>query len=225
ELARKNAHVFVASRSIERGDAAVESIKEEINNANVEYLPLDLQSLKSVKKAAEFFLDRKLPLHIFKGHYYAPTCGIDFENLNNPNAYSPLERYCQSKLANILFSLELNKRLSDKEVYVNSVHPGIVNTELLRGVEENYGFWVKPLTRSVSNIFFTSPENGALTQLYCATSPEIVEKNLRGLYFVPYAKLEEPSEKSKDEELARKLWEYSENFIDERLKKINEEDN
>ncbi|CAG8656513.1 16544_t:CDS:2, partial [Acaulospora colombiana] len=158
------------------------------------------------------------------GHKFTPTCGIDFDNLNDPNAYLSLARYGQSKLANILFSLELNKRLSDKEVYVNSVHPGSVNTELIRGLEGSWGSWIKPFYLVISKLFLLTPDEGALTQLYCASSPEILEKNLRGMYFVPCAKLAEPSKQAKDEELARKLWEYSENFVNERLKKIEEEE-
>src|ERR1043165_8151977 len=64
ELARKNAHVFVASRSKERGEGAVEKIKKETENNQVEFLHLDLASLKNVKQAGENFLSKNLPLHI-----------------------------------------------------------------------------------------------------------------------------------------------------------------
>ncbi|CAG8660620.1 266_t:CDS:2, partial [Cetraspora pellucida] len=165
ELARKNAHVFVASRSKEKGESAVELIKKETNNNSVEFLQLDLQSLNSVKNAAETFLARKLPLHILvnnagmltqtfgltqdgiqdqfgvnhighflftllllptikasapsrivnissMAHQYTPPGGIEFDKLNDPNAHTAFQRYAQSKLANILFTIELNKRLS-----------------------------------------------------------------------------------------------------------------
>ncbi|CAG8543938.1 11481_t:CDS:2 [Scutellospora calospora] len=64
ELTRKNAHVFVASRSKDRGESAVELIKKETQKDSIEFLQLDLQSLNSVKHAAETFLARNLPLHI-----------------------------------------------------------------------------------------------------------------------------------------------------------------
>ncbi|KAF0531111.1 NADP-binding protein [Gigaspora margarita] len=64
ELARKNAHVFLLGRSIERGQAAVENIKSETGNQDVEFLHLNLKNLKSVKECAENFLARNLPLHI-----------------------------------------------------------------------------------------------------------------------------------------------------------------
>ena len=64
ELARKNAHVFVCSRGKERGESAVENIKKETGNNQVEYLRLNLASLKNIKAAAENFLEKNLPLHI-----------------------------------------------------------------------------------------------------------------------------------------------------------------
>ncbi|CAG8742616.1 25362_t:CDS:10, partial [Dentiscutata erythropus] len=260
ELARKNAHVFVASRSKDRGESAVELIKEETKNDAVEFLQLDLQSLNSVKIAAETFLARNLPLHILVnnagisatpfattvdgiqdqfgtnhiGHFVtsAPSrivnvsgglhklisspAGIEFEKLNDPEAQTPFQRYSQSKLANILFTLELNKRLSGTNVYCNSLHPGVIKTELSRGVVADWGFWIKPIIY-IFSLFLLSPDDGALTQLYCATSPEIEEKNLRGLYFEPFGEVGEPATQAKDEELAKKLWDFSENFVKEKL--------
>ncbi|RHZ70144.1 hypothetical protein Glove_275g107 [Diversispora epigaea] len=269
ELARKNAHVFLACRNKTKSEKAIDEIKQVTGNDKVEYLPLDLSSLKSVQEAAELFLDRKLPLHILVnnagimctpftltedgiqdqfgtnhiGHFLftikllptieasapsriinlssmahglVPKCGIDFENINNPNAYSPLSRYSQSKLANILFSLELNKRLADKEVYVNSVHPGLVRTELFRNLKDSMGFLAKPINIMVG-LFMTPAEEGAIASLYCATSPEIIEKSLRGKYFLPGCKLSKPGKSGIDEILALKLWEYSEELINKKL--------
>ncbi|KAF0461269.1 NADP-binding protein [Gigaspora margarita] len=267
ELVRKNAHVFVASRNKDRGEPAVELIKKETKKDAVEFLQLDLKSLNSVKRAAETFLARNLPLHILVnnagiggtpfektsdgiqdqfgvnhiGHFLftllllptikasAPsrivnvssnghhrTTGIEFEKLNDPNAHTSMQRYGQSKLANILFTIELNKRLLGTNVYCNSLHPGVIKTEITRGVVANWGTWLNPII-SIISLFFLSPDDGALTQLYCATSPEIEEKNHRGKYFVPFGEVGEPSAQSKDEELAKKLWDFSENFIKEKL--------
>ncbi|CAG8603662.1 7627_t:CDS:2 [Cetraspora pellucida] len=250
ELARKNAHVFVACRSKERGESAVELIKEETNNDSVEFLQLDLQSLNSVKHAAETFLARKLPLHILINnagimatpfeltqdgiqdqfasapsrivnvssiaHKLTPPGGIEFDKLNDPNAHTAFQRYAQSKLANILFTIELNKRLSGTNVYCNCVHPGSINTELFRGIITNWGYWIKPFL-SVVSIFLLTPNDGALTQLYCATSPEIEEQDYRGKYFVPFGVLGETTDFGKDEELAKKLWDFSENLVKEKL--------
>nr|CAG8639582.1 365_t:CDS:2 [Entrophospora candida] len=263
ELARKNAHVFILSRSIEKGTTAVEKIKQETGNQHIEFLQLDLQSLKSVKGCAESFLARKLPLHILInnagimatefsltvdgiqdqfgtnhighflltklllptiessapsrivivssiGHEYTAKNGIEFDKLNDPNAHTTVVRYGQSKLANILFAVELNKRLEGKKVYVNCLHPGII---------DNWGKWVVPFVKLVSLALLT-PDEGALTTLYCATSPEIEEKNLRAQYFIPFGEVSTPSKFARDEELAKKCWEFSENLVNEKLNDI-----
>jgi len=230
ELARKNAHVFVASRSKERGEGAVEKIKKETGNNQVEYLHLNLVDLKNVKQSAESFLAKNLPLHILvnnagimatawsltedgiqdqfgvnhvghflftktllpkiessapsrivnvssEAHRAAPAAGIEFDKINQKDAQSAFQRYAVSKLSNILYSNSLAKRLEDKDVYVNSIHPGVVSTELSRGLVEVYGIIAK-IAFKVINVFAKSPEDGALTQLYAATSPEIIEKKL-----------------------------------------------
>ncbi|CAG8515405.1 1999_t:CDS:2 [Cetraspora pellucida] len=255
ELARKNAHVFIASRNKEKGESAVEQIKKETKNNAVEFLQLDLQSLNSVKNAAETFLARNLPLHILVnnagimatpfettedgiqdqfgvnhlGHFLftillLPTIkvsapsrivnvsslvhnrakGIDFDKLNDPNAYTPFERYYQAKLANILFTTELAKRLTE------------TNTDLYGSFVSSFGSWIKPLV-SLGTFFMLTPNDGALTQLYCATSPEIEEKNHRGKYFIPFGELGQTNAPAKDEELAKTLWNFSEKFIKEKL--------
>ncbi|CAG8555127.1 6150_t:CDS:2, partial [Funneliformis caledonium] len=63
-----------------------------------------------------------------------------------------------------------------KEVYINSIHPGFVETELSRGPISSYGFITKVLGTVASTLFALSPDDEALTQLYAATRPEIVEK-------------------------------------------------
>ncbi|CAG8650087.1 2404_t:CDS:2, partial [Scutellospora calospora] len=143
--------------------------------------------------------------------------GIDFDKLNDPNAHNSFQRYCQSKLANVLFTVELNKRLSGTNVYCNSLHPGVIKTELLRrGLIIIWGTWIRPLIY-LAELFWLTTDDGALTQLYCATSPEIEEKNYRGKYFIPFGELAEPSIQGKDKELVKKLWNFSEQLVKEKL--------
>ena len=61
-----------------------------------------------------------------------------------------------------------------------------------------------------------------MTSLYCATSPEIEEKNLRGKYFIPYGVESSPSDYAKDEELAKKLWQFTDDLVNEKMKNISE---
>lgn len=160
-------------------------------------------------------------------HGNAPSQGIDFENINQESAMSNWTRYGQSKLANILFSLALDKRYGDK-LFVNSLHPGMminahlnmigwVKTELIRGVQES-----SPFLARVSD-FFTSflaldPLRGAFTSLYVATSPDIVSKNIKAKYFIPLADSEDPIPLAKDQTLADRLWDFSEKLVAEKLK-------
>ncbi len=148
-------------------------------------------------------------------HRQHPKLGIDFDNINNEKAMDNWTRYGQSKLANLLFSAGLNKRYGDK-ITVNSVHPGFVRTELMRGVKESssiMGFFGNLLSAAVA----LTPAKGALTTLYCATSPDIVEQQIKNKYFVPLAQQDTPLPISKDETLADKLWEFTEKLVNEKL--------
>ncbi|KAH6583183.1 hypothetical protein BASA50_000983 [Batrachochytrium salamandrivorans] len=144
--------------------------------------------------------------------------GIRFDRINDPADMSVLERYGQSKLCNILFSKGLNKRFGDK-VFINSVHPGFVKTDLTRGVESSYGSWIAPIMDFVKYFAALSPQDGALTQLYVSTSPDIVSKGIKDAYFIPIAH-DSPSnltELAKSADLADKLWDYSEKLVKEKL--------
>ncbi|CAG8567794.1 8429_t:CDS:2 [Gigaspora rosea] len=255
ELALHRAHVFIASRNEESANSAIERIKKETNDNNVEFLHLDLLDLKSVKRSAENFLNKGLPLHIlpwaltqdgiqdqfgvnYVGHFLftkillpkleesAPSrivnvsCeahraarnGIEFDKLENETAQTSWYRYAQSKLANILFTKALAKKCEGKNVYVN----WFVKTDLGRAMRENYTF-VGVLLLKIGYLFALNPEYGAITQLYCATSPEIEEKNYRGLYFIPYGKVGAPFSKAEDQALIDNLWTYTENLINKSL--------
>lgn len=149
-------------------------------------------------------------------HNYAPKCGIDFDNLNNEKKLNEWSRYGVSKLANILYTKELATRVPEN-VYVNTCHPGVVETELMRGPAQSSP-WLKPFFWLFKFLTIKSPE-GALTQLYLATSKEVEEKGIRGKYFVPFGKEadEACSEKALDRELGKRLWEFSEKVVGEKV--------
>jgi len=154
-------------------------------------------------------------------HQLTPEGGVAFDNINNEELYQPWRAYGQSKLCNVLFSTELARRYSSRPIYANAVHPGYVATELQRHFSSLYGGAVG-LLGEAAKIFAKSPEDGALTSLYVATSPEIETNHINGQYFVPTAKLSKATALGRDEQLAAKLWEYSEALI-ERLEKEREE--
>ncbi|KAF9369116.1 hypothetical protein CPB97_003899 [Podila verticillata] len=151
-------------------------------------------------------------------HEFHPKGGIDFETINDENATSTFQRYGRSKLANLLFAKALARRLKDERVYVNITHPGYVATELNRQGEATFGKLGTRMLDTLTSIVATTPEVGALTQLYCATSPEIESKDIRGKYFIPIANELDPNPIAFDEDLQERLWSWTENIIREKLK-------
>ncbi|KAJ3321945.1 hypothetical protein HDV06_003682 [Boothiomyces sp. JEL0866] len=153
-------------------------------------------------------------------HRRAPENGIDFERLNDESAMDNMTRYGQSKLANILFTRGLNKRFGESGLLANSVHPGWVHTDLGRGIQETLGKWyylLYPVHVFTNYAVALTPLQGAMTSLYCATSPEISEKKITNRYFLPIAQESEPTAFGADDELAEKLWKFTEDLLKQKL--------
>jgi len=126
---------------------------------------------------------------------------IDFDDLQNRRRYWGFRAYARSKLANILFSYELARRLEGTGVTVNALHPGLVGTNFLA----NNGILGKFLKMLVA-VKGMSPERGARTSTYLATSPGV--ETVTGRYF--FQEREVPSSSvSHDEDAARRLWQLS----------------
>jgi len=130
---------------------------------------------------------------------------LDFEDLENQKRYSGLRVYGQSKLMNVLFTAELARRLSGTGVTVNALHPGVVAT----GFGKNTPGLFRSLVR-IAAPFMTTPEKGAETVVYLATSPEVA--GVTGEYFAK-SRESRPSPTARDMEAARKLWEASERLV------------
>jgi retinol dehydrogenase-14 len=127
---------------------------------------------------------------------------IDFDDLQGQKGYKGAKAYSQSKLANVLFTYELARRLEGTGVTADCLHPGAgVRTNFGSGVTGIFGVMVRAL-RPV----MISPEKGAETSIYLASSPEV--EGLSGRYFVKKAEARS-SDASYDERLARRLWEVS----------------
>lgn len=127
-------------------------------------------------------------------HYKAD--GIDFGAAKRPTASKTgLPEYRVSKLANVLFSAELARRLAGSGVTSYSLHPGVVATDVWRNV-----FW--PL-RSILKLFMIGDEEGAQTTLYCATEPSIAEDS--GYYYDTCVR-KTSSSPARDAQLAADLW-------------------
>lgn len=141
------------------------------------------------------------------GYQWAPEAGIEFDNLDGRRGYEPNRMYGQSKLANGLFSLELARRLRESGATAtsNSVHPGIINTNLGR----HFAAWKRAAGKLIGWTFMKSVEAGAATSCYVATAPALA--SVSGHYFedcnpvVPKA-----GKHMEDAALAGALWKKSE---------------
>ncbi|NKZ13993.1 SDR family NAD(P)-dependent oxidoreductase [Mycolicibacterium septicum DSM 44393] len=261
-LAAKGAHVVLAVRNLEKGEAAVEWISRSVPNADLELQRLDLGSLKSVREAADeiraghdtidllinnagvmtppkettedgfelqfgtnhlghfaltgLLLDRLLPVAGSRivtvssiGHRFSR--GIRFDDLQWERSYNRLQAYGQSKLANLLFTYELQRRLIGQNTTALAAHPGGSDTELARHLPRAAQRAV-PLLRP----FFQEAAMGALPTLRAATDPGA----LGGQYYGPdglgeqkgHPKLVTSNERSYDIELQRRLWSVSEDL-------------
>ena len=133
-------------------------------------------------------------------HYQAK--GIDFAAVRRPTAsVTGMREYSVSKLSNVLFTQELARRLDGRGVTAYALHPGVVASEIWRRVP-----WpVRPLIK----LRMISPEEGARTSLYCATSPEVADVTGR---FYDHSREREPSAVA-TAALAGELWQRSEAWI------------
>ena len=127
---------------------------------------------------------------------------IDLDDLQGVRGYSGQRAYNQSKLANVLFTYELARRLEGSGVTANVLHPGVVRTNF--GREDAKG-WMR-LLLPVVRPFLKSPEQGAATSVYLASSPEV--EGVTGRYFVD-RRAKDSSRASRDAALAARLWERS----------------
>ncbi len=127
---------------------------------------------------------------------------LDLRDPNLEHGWDSWRSYANSKLANILFTRELARRLDGTGVTANCAHPGVVRT--------GFGRESRPLLKlgiTIARPFMASPERGADTIVYLASSPDVVGQT--GGYYVKRQRCE-PSAAARDDAVARELWELSE---------------
>jgi retinol dehydrogenase 14 len=131
---------------------------------------------------------------------------IDFDDLQGERAYSGARAYNQSKLANVLFTYELARRLQATSVTANALHPGVVNTSF--GAEDPGG--IQRLFVPLLRPFMKAPAQGAATSIQLASAPELVR--VTGSYFAG-SKPKRSSERSYDQTAAARLWQVSADLV------------
>ena len=126
------------------------------------------------------------------------TGKIHFDDINLTKGFNVIKAYSQSKLANVLFTRELARRVKDRGITVNCCHPGAVATNI--GIDRDTGFG-KTVTRLLKP-FFQTPEQGARTAIFLASDDSV--SDVTGEYFYK-CRIAKSSKRSKDMELAKKL--------------------
>ncbi|KAH9473764.1 hypothetical protein Pst134EA_000833 [Puccinia striiformis f. sp. tritici] len=136
----------------------------------------------------------------------------DFSTLESLNGYSwgRLSRYGLGKLMNILFTNELQNRFSDTNIICTSIHPGSVDTKIVKG---RYPFWNK--LNWFSSWVSSTPEQGAIPILYAATELEVEKNDLKSAYIGPFAQVIKPSKVAQDLDgtLGKKFWALCEALV------------
>ncbi len=127
---------------------------------------------------------------------------LNMDDLQSEKNYSKFKAYGQSKIALILFTYELSRRLDGTGVSVNALHPGIISTNIGRELDFFSRLFIK--------ILFKRPQKGAETPIYLATSDEVTD--ITGKYF-KNKKMVKTSDQTYDADLARHLWTVSETLV------------
>jgi NAD(P)-dependent dehydrogenase (short-subunit alcohol dehydrogenase family) len=132
--------------------------------------------------------------------------GLDFDDLQSSRRYRAFDVYSRSKLANVYFTKELARRLAGSGVTVNAVHPGYVASSFARDGD----LYLEPLVKLGAKLFAISPEAGARTSVYLASSDE-VEGETAGYYYK--CRPASVSKAARDDIAARRLWDVSEELL------------
>jgi len=230
KLARKGAHVILASRNRQRGEAALARLDADAPSAHTELVIIDLASLASVRSFAENELAKHRSIHVLinnagvmappkrlqttdgfelqfgtnvLGHFALTALlmpalqlaaaesadrprivtiasiahkrgRLNFDDLQSSRNYGPMRAYQQSKLADLIFAFELNRRLRATNSRVMSVaaHPGVASTNLFQvGDYSPFEKTARNLMGHAIGIVLNTDAEGALPTLYAATAP------------------------------------------------------
>ena len=136
---------------------------------------------------------------------------INFDDLMSKKSYNKILAYGQSKLANILFTRELARRLEGTGVTAYSLHPGSVRTELQRHAWSGWFLILSLLIYPFFMLTSKSPWQGAQTNIYCAVAEEL--EGVSGRYYVDCVE-KQPWRHAQDDAVAKKLWDVSEQLTE-----------
>lgn len=156
-----------------------------------------------------------------EAHKMTVKGGINFNNLDGSHGYHPWKFYGQSKLANLLTAIAFDERLKSAGVRANGLHPGVINTNLVREMDGVLGFLIKlPFSGWVLDRVGKTIPKGASTECYVATHPDAAD--IGGKYFSDNA-VADSSYYGRNLELANQLWDYSVDYLKPYLQQVSTE--
>ena len=158
-------------------------------------------------------------------HTFVDDCNMHSMHTTDDFAVSAQIRYARTKLAFMHYSLELQTRLdvAGFNVFVNSVHPGLVSTEIL--MKDSFGASkrAEPFPSTLFGAFLTfasvNTVKGAITPLYLAGAPLIEDKSYKGKYFVPWCTLAESSLASRNHQKITETWNSTQEIMQKHFSK------
>ena len=151
--------------------------------------------------------DRARVVNVASAAHSSARRGLDFDDLQSTRRYRSLAVYARSKLANILFTRELARRWNAVGITANAVHPGFVASDFGRGGDVSR---LAELAYPMIRVMAKTPEQGARTQVYVASAPEL--EGVTGGYWANSAPAT-PSAAARDDAAAARLWEVSERLV------------
>lgn len=137
-------------------------------------------------------------------HYYGK---IEFDNIQGERSYFIMNQYSNTKLMNVLFTMELSRKLEVEGITANCLHPGVVKTRI---GNKHTGFFMASVWGFFTTLRGISEAEGAKTSVYLASSKEV--EGVTGKYFSE-SKVKEPLKIAYDTDLAQKLWNHSETIL------------
>ncbi|KAJ9147941.1 hypothetical protein P3X46_030053 [Hevea brasiliensis] len=214
-LALRGVHVIMAVRNLEAGKNVKETILKEIPTAKIDVMHLDLSSITSVRKFASEYISLGLPLNLLINNAgIMASFTLSQDNIEIQFATNHVGHFLLTNL--LLETMKNTARESNQEgrivnhrqlkedgvnITANSLHPGAIDTKLLR----HYGI-VNGFLSLIGKYLIKNVQQGAATTCYVALSPQV--KGLTGKYFMD-SNLAKPNSQAKDAELAKKLWDFS----------------
>ncbi|KAL5525795.1 hypothetical protein ACEPAG_7132 [Sanghuangporus baumii] len=152
-------------------------------------------------------------------HQAAPS-SVAFESLEeiNDESLGPNALYARSKLANLLFTRWLASRVLEEgsRVYALATHPGAVHTGQQNQLKDAYGETTGGILKTATVPFMRTPDQGSLSTLWAATSPEVEEKNLQGSYVTDPGSVGGETKQAQDDLLGEQLWTLAQKLIKEK---------